>query len=431
MRRKKQKNERNLFYISYTDSAGNKLDANEIYFIDEENFQSKQTLEIWDEDTRNAEYYTVDSPGVEYIFGDSDNFPIALISPEGKRLYLKVSAKSREVLPIHAGCCRSLDIIYTGAPGAGKTVSILQMSDTAFHDAVSRNTNCSFEDDLPVQSRARQRYEKALENLKKRHLLPPATKRGEYILPYVYYATYTDPSGEKRHMLLRLQDVDGESCVNMEWHSKILPYDYFFLTISAEELLTGGYQYAKVADLLIPRLRVFRSSQEYHMVVIISKADLLFDKENPYLEDAFENSVTVQEDGRIYQTIHEEGFDYERFMHREEAIRAYLKDECPSFYNKLLNAVPERNITFCMTAAIGENGDSDSHFETYSPFSIDEPLCLVLADAGMYPVAACPEGPEMETVKGGFGDKVGSFWRVFKDKMKIDDLDEDVDDEEE
>lgn len=422
MGRKKQRDESHLFYIDYTDSAGNRLKANEIYFVDEESFQGRQTLEIWGEDTKRAERYTVDSPGVEYIFDDSGNFPIALISPEGKRLYLKVSAKSGEVLPIHAGSCKCLEIIYVGPISAGKTVSILQMSDPAFHDAVSRGTNCSFEDDLPVQSRARLRYERARKDLKN-HILPEKTKHGEYILPYVYYFTCTE-GANKRHILIRLQDIDGESCVNMSWKSKILPYDYFFFTIGADELLAGEHQYAKVIDQLLPRLRVFRRAADYKMVVIVSKADLL-DRENPYLKDAFENSVIVQEDGKIYQIVHGEGFDYKAFIQREESVRSYLKDECPGFYNKLLNAVPERNITFCMTATIGESGDSSHHFEKYNPFCVDEPLCSVLAEEGMYPVAVYPEGhPEIEKVQGGWGDKVGDIWKAFKEKVKIDDLDD-------
>ena len=189
-------------------------------------------------------------------------------------MYMKVSAKTGEVLPIHAGCCKSLDIIYTGPPQAGKTVSILQMSDPSFHDAIVRDKSCSFEDDLPSQSTARRRYEKAGMNLKN-HILPERTHKGEFIMPYVYYVTYVDKDGTKRHMLVRLQDIDGEQCIDMSWQSKILPYDYFFLTIGADELIKGEQglpvQYTKVVDQLIPRLRVLRRTPDYEMIVIISK----------------------------------------------------------------------------------------------------------------------------------------------------------------
>lgn len=429
-----------LAYIRYKDSGGNELAEEEIIFTNEESFQGKQTLEVWGEDAKQTEFYTVSSPGVELIFDEAGNFPIAIISPEGEPMYLKVSAKTGEVLPIHAGCCKSLDIIYTGPPQAGKTVNILQMSDPSFHDAIARDTRCSFTDDLPSQSMARRRYEKAGMNLKK-HILPEPTRKGEFIMPYVYYVTYIDESGEKRHILVRLQDVDGDQCVDMSWKSKIIPYDYFFLTIGADELIAGEkglpVQYTKVVDQLIPRLRVLRRRADYEMVVIISKADLL-DRQNPFLADAFDNSIALI-DGRMHQTIHGKGFDYETFNRRGECVRAYLRDQCPNFYNKLLHAVPQKHITFCMMASIGEegsscvdeNGNEEKSFKNYKPFCIDEPILSVLAKQGMYPIAVHSEMPKEEKVQGGTKWKMSGLVKKMIDAMKLDDyLVEEIDEAE-
>lgn len=436
-----EKPENKISYIKYKDSGGHELKEDEIIFTNEESFQGKQTLEVWGEDAKKAEFYTINSPGVEYVYDESGNFPIALRSPEGKMMYMKVSAKTGEVLPIHAGCCKSLDIIYTGPPQAGKTVSILQMSDPSFHDAIVRDKSCSFEDDLPSQSTARRRYEKAGMNLKN-HILPERTHKGEFIMPYVYYVTYVDKDGTKRHMLVRLQDIDGEQCIDMSWQSKILPYDYFFLTIGADELIKGEQglpvQYTKVVDQLIPRLRVLRRTPDYEMIVIISKADLL-DTKNPFLEDAFTNSVTMI-NGKMYQTTHGKGFDYDIFNRRGECVRAYLKDQCPNFYNKLLNAVPQKHITFCMIASIGETGtlstdeagNETKSFKAYKPFCIDEPILSVLAKQGMYPISIADEPPKEEWVKGGTDEKISGFMKHMMGKMKLGEcLEDDFDDYEE
>lgn len=388
-------------YIEYTDSEGNKLKRTEILFTTEESFQGKQTLEVWGEEKNNIEYYTVESPGVELIYDDAGNFPVALRSPEGKLMYLKVSAKTGEVLPTHTGCCLSLDVIYTGPPSAGKTVNILQVSDSAFHDAIVRNTGCCLEDDLPSSAPARKRYEEAGDNLK-RHILPDATKRGEYIMPYVFYVTYKNGE-EKRHILLRFQDIDGEECVDMGWNSKVLPYNYFFLTIPANELVAGEKNepvaYTKVVDKMIPKLRVLRKELDYEIVVIISKCDLL-DRNNHYLKDAFNNSVEIN-NGRMYQTIHDNGFDYDAFRKRGDCIKAYLKEECPNFYNKLTNALPEEKITFSMIASIGTSPQGNT-FTEWNPFCIDEPVLSILANNNMYPILKNKETPEVETIESCF-----------------------------
>lgn len=416
--------EQMISYIPYKDSEGNELKADEIFFTNEEGFQGQQTLEVWEEDAdaEQTELYTINSPGVEYVFDSSGNFPIALISPKGERMYLKISGKTGEILPTHAGCCKSLDIIYTGASHTGKTVNILQMSNSSFHDAIARHTNCSFEDDLPFQSEARRRYEKAGNDLKK-HILPEPTRRGECIMPYVYYFTYTDKfNKERRHVLVRLQDIDGEQCVDMSWKSKIIPYDYFFLMIGADELIEGekeqAGQYTKVADQLIQKLRVFRE-QEYEVIVIISKADLL-DKENPYLKEAFTDNSISMVDEKMYQTVHDRGFNYDVFNRREKSIERFLEEKCPNFCNTLKNVVPEENITFCMIASIGESGDENKTFEQYTPFCVDEPILSVLVKQGMYPISVYDQAPEEESVKSGTNGKCSGFVNRLIKKLQLD-----------
>lgn len=58
-----EKNANRLAYIRYKDSGGNELAEDEIIFTNEESFQGKQTLEVWGEDAKQTEFYTVSSPG--------------------------------------------------------------------------------------------------------------------------------------------------------------------------------------------------------------------------------------------------------------------------------------------------------------------------------------------------------------------------------
>ena len=406
-------------YIPYIDSSGKALKEDEILFTNEENFQGRQTLESWDGNPENMQAWNVFSEGAELVYDDAGNFPVALMTDKGELMYLKISAVTGEVLPIHAGCCPSLDVIYTGPPQAGKTVHILQMSDPAFHDTLVRGTGCSFEDDLPSSAPARRRYEEAGARFKQ-HFLPAPTRRGEIILPYVYYVT-SGQGSEKRHVLLRYQDIDGEECVDMPWNSKIFPYNYFFMTIGADELLAGErgepVQYTRMVDKFLPRLRVLRRDRDFEIVVIVTKCDLL-DQNDPLLTDAFENSIRM-EGGRMVRTTHADGFDFKAFENRGECMRRYLQSECPNFYNKLVNAVPGQRITFSMIASIGSACDGES-FEDYRPFCIDEPVLAILAKKGMYPISSHSSvHPQEERVDSLTGSGAGGFLKKLQSLLEM------------
>lgn len=136
-----------ISYQKLCDSEGNPLKEEDILFADENLMTGKQTLEVWGLDSRDEEnFLTLDMEGVIPVFDEAGNFPIALKSKDGHLAYLKVSRKTKGVLPIHAGCCPVLSVIFVGAPSAGKTVHFLQLCDPAFHDMLARNTTCSFEE---------------------------------------------------------------------------------------------------------------------------------------------------------------------------------------------------------------------------------------------------------------------------------------------
>lgn len=433
-----------MSYIPYRDSNGKLLCADEIIFTDEKTMEGKQNVEVWGQEEEKVEGYTIFSQGITPLYDESGNFPIALMTENGDLKYLKVAKTTGEVLPIHAGCCQVLSLIYVGPPSAGKTVNVLQLSDPAFHNMIAKGTSCSIEDDIPSQAPKRKRYETARAAFKK-HILPPANKLKEVILPYVYYVQYGEGE-QKQRVLLKIEDVDGQQCTKLGWENKLFYSNYFIVTIGADEILRQAgdmegekseedeeeAQYERVINQLLPRLRVLRRDRDFTVLVTITKCDLL-DKNNPYLKDAFENSVEYK-DGKWKQNLHENGFDHEAFERRSKAVEAYLKNECSNIYNKLLNAVPRPNITFCMIASVGnqgilseQNGVKQYRFENYEPFCVDEPLLSVMTKAGVYPSAgeqkACGE-----PVKGF----TGNFFRDAFSKMMetIRNLEEEYDGEE-
>ena len=424
-----------ISYQKLCDSEGNPLEEDDILFADENLMTGKQTLDVWGIDSRDEEnFLTLDMEGVIPVFDETGNFPIALKTRDGHLAYLKVSRKTKEVLPIHAGCCPVLSVIFIGAPSAGKTVHFLQLCDPAFHDMLARNTTCSFEDDLPSDAVRRKRYEEARADMKNNKILPEPNRKGEVILPYYFYVQRR-AGEETRRVLLRLDDIDGEQCTDMEWESKIFQSNIFIITIGADELLAAergeDVQYTRVIKQLLPRLKVLRQDGEYEVRVMITKCDLL-DFTNPYLAPAAENSIEVK-DGKIRQTEHETGFNYQIFNTRSKCIRNYLRKECSNLYNSLMNAIPAEKLDFCMVASIGEEC-KDHRYENFKPMFIDEPILSILAKEGLYPVEVWgerPEEAETESAVKSAGRKVSSILERFKGIMWIEEEDDDFTDDEE
>lgn len=385
-------------YVPYTDYGGNVLEEDDILFVYENEDNNKQMVEIWGEEESEKKGLTIHSPGVSYIFDEAGNFPIALRSQEGEVAYLKVSKKTGEILPYHAGCCPVKSLIAVGPSASAKTVYTLQLTDPAFHDALARDTEFSLEDDLPSEAPGKRKYEKAREELKQ-GILPEPSKRNENI-NYFYYVRYGGAGAEKS-VLLKIEDIDGEQCTDMRWKSKIFQSNFLILTIGADEIVAGErgepVQYPKVLDQLLPKLRVLREEKDYEILVTITKSDYL-DAEHPYLEGAYENSIRIV-DGKLEQVAHAKGFNYDVFNQRSRCVQKYLRKECPNFYNKLVNTVPKENLTFCMIASIGEEC-VENRFENYRPFCIDEPILSILTRAGMYPVAANDRLCEPQKVRG-------------------------------
>lgn len=427
-------------YIPYRDSSGTLLRPDEILFTDERTFCGKQHFDVWGSEEKEVKGETIYSEGVTPLYDESGNFPIALQSADGSLKYMKISKVTGEVLPIHAGCCPVLNMNFVGPPSSGKTVHVLQLSDPVFHNMIAKGTSCSIEDDIPSQAPKRKKYEESRARFKK-HILPAPNKLGEVILPYVYYVQYGEGT-EKRRVLLKIEDIDGQQCTDMEWESKLYYSDCFVLTIGADELvgksedLENGVeeaQYERVVNQLLPRLRVLRRDRDFVVIVVITKSDLL-DKKDPCLKDAFENSVQFK-DGKWTQLIHEKGFNWDHFEKREEAVEGYLRNECCNLYNKLINAVPRNNLTFCMIASVGEKGEwveidgkSQYHFQDYQPFCVDEPLLSIMASAGVYP--SCGEiKPMGEPVPGYPKFFQGGWMRKWKEILRM--MEEEYDDDEE
>lgn len=393
-------------YIPYTDSEGNILKEEDIQFTDTAGFRGRRSM-IWDED--DDETYTVLSDNVEAVYDDAGNFPISLKTTDknSRNLPIKISAYTGETLAIHSGSCPVIDLIFTGPPGAGKTVAALMVNSSLFKDCIASNAMCSFSDDLPVVSPTSKRYKRMERELFAEGQLPPPTGKGELLVPYQYYVT-AKINGKKRYRIFRVHDVDGESCLAVDWKNKMLACTHFVLLLPADELLskTAGRTayYEQCLNELLPKLRALKSD-DYKLKIVISKADLL-DPKDFYLAEALEENSVRMSNGKLHKLTHKKGFDEEAYNDRSQSVEAFLQAEAPNFYWSLVNQVDKSKLSFGLLSTLGCRPDEENNtYGELDPMFVDELIIPYLAEEGMYPYKVSEENEDEEYEEDGKTNK--------------------------
>ncbi len=425
---------KDLNFCKCTDSEGNILKAADVLFCNRDMLpEMRQNVEIVD--GHESTYYNVYSPGVDFIFDKNGrhNFPRALETRNGT-MYYKFSGKSGELLPYSAGEVEEYTIGLKGAAATGKTTFFLQTTSENFYNALAAGTSASFLNDTPKKSEAEEAAEEARKEFEE-GVLPEPTRRGQIPPAHTVLATRGTGRG-KRQMLIRVQDIDGQECVeDVSWNPVKYNFDMIFLMIGADDLLSlsegKSAQCQKVIEELRPRLEVLRSQEnaDVEIMVIVTKADLL-DQTNPYLKGVFSNSVTTDSDGKIVQLTHKKGFDMGAFGKRSRALKNYFKHTASMFFNNLISMVPEKNITFAAIASIGVECEEIYERGEYHPFCIDEPLLYVLNKQGLYPTKAKQGSGKTGEKTGSDGEKQKDFWeRMWKVLGFPDEYDDEFDDE--
>lgn len=375
-----------LDYIPWRDSEGHVLKPEEILFCNKDTMPNDE-IEVFD--GNEPEYYNIESPGVELLFDAKvGHFPIALKTKEGTLLYYKFSEKTGELLPYHAGAVPQISIGLKGAPMVGKSLLYLQMTDEeGLHNAIAQDTNVGFKRDLPQKENWQEQESKVREAFRQ-GILPEENRRGQIMHPSSFLVTRGTGWAQK-NIMLEFTDIDGQECIeDASWDGIKYYYNYFFLMISAEDILAAKegkpLQCKKMLDELAPRLNVFRDREDFKVLVIVTKADLL-DQDHLYLKEVFKNTI-VTENGVSRQTVHRKAFRKQVFEKKSNSLKRYIQQVSPVFYQNLLHLVPERNLKFSMIASLGMECKETFEVDKIAPFCIDEPLLYVLADHDMYPV---------------------------------------------
>lgn len=390
--------EEDVDYIPF-EVDGVELKKTEILFTNEELKNGVETLsDDWELDVSQVienKYLSVDmigKNGIEAVYEEfGAEFPIALKKKlkDGRWKFapIKIKAGTDKILPIHAGCVPVEQVIAVGRMSSGKTCLRLQMTDLSYFDLIASGTDTAICDDFPAIDVLKRGQDEERRAFIYEQVLPEGSKVNS-----VYPANYYMISAPKRNLLLKYEDISGEECINMDWNSPILDASYLIFMIDSGEL-TGKEvaRYHEILAGLLPKVKVKKAGQDYKIFVAITRADLLLEQ-NETLAGICQNTLSWDKT-RYTKLVHKNGFNRKEFDKKQEAIKNYLKEDCPDFYNTIRSHIGEDKLVYGLLASIGNEpvqvstSDGIEWKYEYNPQFIEEPIMYLLNYAGLYPTA--------------------------------------------
>ena len=107
----------------------------------------------------------------------------------------------------------------------------------------------------------------------------------------------------------------------------------------------------------------------------------------------FDNSIETN-NSRIELMTHSNGFDRRRFERKEEIIKDYLSYKAPNLINNLTRTFKTR-VHYFLIASLGTSVQGNQ-YDSYKPYSVDEPWVYILFREGLYPEAEERNTPIVE-----------------------------------
>lgn len=348
-------------YYSYIDKNGKKYEEGDIYFCDSELLASGRSVDT---------YPTIFSKGIKKN-DKKYGFPLTISFDKNKRSEYKVNT-NKEILPIHAGSIKQKRAICFACPSAGKSTFFLtSLMSANFRNLIARSNKIGIIDDISMRNNIQEEYIRNREDLENRRMLPENNVRGMQA-EYSYFI-----KGNGRELLFTITDVSGEDCIELGWaRNEIIMNDYFLVMIGADELLNQNVNMRSqyMIEGLVTQLNALRPDNDYEILLIITKADLINVRPRRRLGP---NSIKCDENGKMRQVIHVNGFDEKIFEEREKNIKEFFKSRT----SNVLECLKEKKVHYMAIASIGMEPDENNVFnmENYNPYSVDEPIMYILA----------------------------------------------------
>lgn len=375
-------------FHAYVGDNGDIYHEEDIYFADQKMYEGEYDPEEWGIKDNKQNFPNSTTRLAEPV--DKRGFPTVIRNKKtGKIADIKVN-RSGVRLPIHAGSCPQVKAICFALPSTGKTTFFLTtlMSQRYLNALAAVNSSLNFTEDLTEPNGPQNQYRKKMREFERQRLLPGNTLPGQMVT-YPYYVS----SREKR-ILLSMTDVSGEDCKNLKWNaSRIIMNKYFLVMVSAADIINADGEYVEMIQKLINNLKIHRVDKNFEILFIITKADLLY--EDMDFEDTtdFDNSIETN-NSRIELMTHSNGFDRRRFERKEEIIKDYLSYKAPNLINNLTRTFKTR-VHYFLIASLGTSVQGNQ-YDSYKPYSVDEPWVYILFREGLYPEAEERNTPIVE-----------------------------------
>lgn len=372
-------------FYTYIDDFGNEYSEGDIYFTNSEIYQYEEVVKYWNL-KQGQRYPNIFTKGVKW---EGKKFPTCIKNKKnGIIASQKVSEKGAK-LPIHAGSCRQIKTVCFALPNAGKTTFLLNsLMSRKFWNAVTElNHELTFEEDFISPNGTQKYYWELFKSWERNRQLPGNTLEGLSVT-FPYYVNYRNEEA-----LLSITDISGESCKKLQWESPgVILNKYFFVMIDVVDIIRGNSEYLYLIENLLKNIRVHRSDRDYQILVVLTKADRIIEN---FDKNIFRNSIHLENDGNLYLTVHDEGFNEVAFRKKEHLIMNFLYKYSPNLMN-LLNKFEKKRTRFFMTASIGCESSELYDPDNYNPICVDEPWLYILSRERLFPKLKMGEKTALE-----------------------------------
>lgn len=379
------------FHWNYTDFKGNVLRNNDDILVTNrtllselshgENLTAEKLKKMIDSGSTKDYLYSVKD-----LISDPDKY--VFVEPNSNMvLDLRISKYSGQILPIHAGRAKQLQLQYFGQANVGKTLLITQYScETALFSWKKDKKKLCFRCDIPINLPVQNFRNKQIKSYLSRELMEP-TPSGEELLPHSFFITFFDGVNNSE-ILLEFQDIAGENSDQQFHFSPVYQSDFLLFLISPADL-EDPIANKKLEDLitLVDQTKQQLDCENAKVLVVLTMSDLFLNKsfksEEKLQKLLTQNTLTRKHHLKL--TMHENGYNMDEHKKRSAIISDFLENRYPNIHTALELLNPQCDTSYFLLASLNELPNQQVFSKSFEPYRIDELLLYILSQYGLFP----------------------------------------------
>lgn len=296
-------------------------------------------------------------------------------------LYIR---KSFELLPLSSFECRQCRIYFLGAPGAGKTVKLMNLYEMMKALEIQSEGRLNSELDLSFESKERRKILDKLAAFRS-GILPDRNKIGEEIEGIPLRVNYRE-----RSLLLEAYAEAGElykdlNMMSKIWHNANAVTVFLFPADEYLEMAAGrSTQSVDILERYYHYGQRLGGASGRRFSFILTKADLLSGVDNKHLRTLLNKNTLKEEGGCTRLSESSLDFDIEAYQELQRELGAYIRESNPLLWALIQKIGKVQPVDLFICADLNDQTDDpDLGHQRQVPFRSDEFWRYILCREGI------------------------------------------------